>query len=158
MAEPVPARFVVCVVARCEVIEHNRSADGEPTVGGVERRVVPWLLALAAAIQDEEIERPEGTELGPIAVDDADIRLAGEETGRRLRSCRIDLDADKGSRGVGRVNHPGQPDAAPGSRLADPATDVTTSKDGQQPTLFRRAGVVESLRRCYGQRSSHQLG
>ena len=58
MVEPVLSGLVVGGFARCEVIEHDRSSDGEPTVGGVDGRVIRGLLTFASAVEDEEIEGP----------------------------------------------------------------------------------------------------
>lgn len=44
------------LVAWCEVIENDHPADCQPPVGGVEGRVIRWFLALAAAVEHQQVE------------------------------------------------------------------------------------------------------
>ena len=47
----------------------------EPACGGVQRRIERWVLALAPTVKDEQIERAVLGELGPVPMNDTDVRM-----------------------------------------------------------------------------------
>ena len=139
LVEPVAPRVVMRGRARPaernEVIEDDRA--GRPRAS---RRSGPAAGRLPAAcpcpaIEHEQIEGPVLPELGPVAFDDANVRLPGEQRGRRRRPAGIALNAHDRGGLVGGAEHPRQPDSASGPGLADPSADVARGQHRQQRAL-----------------------
>lgn len=144
------------LAGRREVVEHDRPAHRHPSSGWVQRRVVSWFLALASAVEHQQVEGPVLPQLCSVAAKHANVGMVSKQGGRRRRPGSVALDAHERGRRVGCPDHPRQPDSAPGPRLTDPPTCEAPGEDRQQPTLLGRAGMIESLARRHRNRSTNQ--
>jgi len=101
------------------------------------------LLAVSAAVEDEQMERAGVAKIAPVPNTDLDCGVVTEQTSSGGSPIRLAFDADEPGPGMRSGGEPGEADSVSGSGLADYRRSHSAGQDSQQLTLFGQAGVWE---------------
>jgi hypothetical protein len=113
-------------------------------------------LALAAAVQDQQVERAGRGQVAPVAGAHVNPVVAREHPGAERCPRRVTLDAGQPGVRVRAAGEPGQTHAAACAGLTDRPGAGAAGEDPQQPALLGQAGVREAGASGGGHRGGHQ--
>ena len=103
-----------------------------------------WVL-LAATVVEEQVERRlRRHQLVPVALEDANVLVLGEELGRGARKRLVQLDGHERNRRRERGDDPGGSHAAAGAELADARAPSLGGEQVQQAAHLRDRRVREA--------------